>query len=259
MCVSSSACMSAGVADPQKGNALTAVGTSQLRCSTGLLGGRSSFRLGGGIWTSISSLLCVKGIKCIFQLPAIACYWKIFFFFLFLHELATSSSLEGPSGATLAPPCLCTHFLSEDSFPVRLQLLTEKDSAHLKTPSSPRTHLGSRAGPHLPCRDCAESRRPPSVTAGFISLLRHFLKRLQRTHLRELSITEKKSSNFFFQKRCAACLAALHKQMLANVWTNTQAKERERGISPACSRSAEWLLWKRWISWTMKKLSMPKF
>lgn len=51
-------------------------------------------------------------------------------FFLFLHDLSTCSSLEDPSGATLAPACPCTHFLLEENFPILSWLLPEKEGAH---------------------------------------------------------------------------------------------------------------------------------
>lgn len=107
------------------------------------------------------------------------------------------------------------------------------------------------------CRVTVPSRHDHGVRPAFEVILR----RLQRTRLRTCHyVSLKKNPTFFFlQKQCAACLAVLHKQLLANTWTNIQVKERERGTSPACLSWAQWLLWKRWISWTMKKLPIPKF
>lgn len=69
----------------------------------------------------------------------------------------------------------------------------EKQCLLLKTLPSRHTRLGSRVGSHLPRRERAESQSPHGVIAGFVLLLRHFLRRLQSTCLWELSIIETNS------------------------------------------------------------------
>lgn len=168
-----STCMCARLAaPPRKGNEPTAVGTSQLKFCTGLLGGRSSFWLGVGIWISVSSMC--QGNQMQLAVAGNCMLLKNISFFSYSYiNLPHPPSPQGPSGATLAPPCPHMRFLLEEGFPIpALAAHGERRYMALKTPSSHHAHLGRRAGSHLHRRECAESRSPRGMTTGFVPLLR---------------------------------------------------------------------------------------
>lgn len=180
------------------------------------------------------SLLRAKGIKCSFQLPAIACYWKIYLFFPIptwtCHIPQPTWSIRSHTGSSLPVHA----FSFGGRLPHSRPGCSWRKTLHgpenpIQPPRTSREKGWISPASQGACRVTVSPRHDHGVRPAFEAILR----RLQRTRLRTCHyVSLKKNPAFFFlQKQCAACLAVLHKQLLANMWTNIQVKERKRNFS----------------------------